>query len=68
MAQVRFRTVGGGSMPGAELIGRFWDGLARWATVDQPRLAAAQQREVIEARIAGHPQAAAVQAQFDAAA
>ncbi len=68
MAQVRFRTVDGGSMPGAELIGRFWDGLAQWATVDQPRLAAAQQREVIVARIARHPQAAAVQSQFDAAA
>jgi NAD(P)-dependent dehydrogenase (short-subunit alcohol dehydrogenase family) len=38
-----------------------------WATVDQPRLAAAQQRQLIEARIARHPDAAAVQAAFDAA-
>lgn len=68
MAQVQFRTVDGGSMPGAELIGRFWDGLVHWATVEQPRLAAEQQRRLIEARIAEHPSAAVVLAEFDAAA
>jgi hypothetical protein len=68
LAHVQFRTIAGGSMPGAEVIGRFWDGLVHWATVDQPRLAAAQQRQLIEARIARHPDAAAVQAAFDAAA
>jgi hypothetical protein len=55
-------------MSGAEVIARFWDGLVRWATVDQPSLAAAQQREVIEARISRHPAADAVRALFDAAA
>jgi hypothetical protein len=68
LAHVQFRTIDGGSMPGAEVIGRFWDGLVRWATVDQPRLAAAQQRELIAARIACHPDAAAVAAAFEAAA
>lgn len=68
MATVQFRTVDGATMSGAELIARFWDGLVQWATVDQPRLAAAQQREAIEARIARHPQAGQVQVAFDAAA
>lgn len=68
MASVRFRTTDDGVMSGADLIARFWDGLVRWATVDQPSLAAAQQRQVIEARIADHPDAEQVRAQFDAAA
>jgi hypothetical protein len=68
LAHLRFRTIDGATMPGAEVIGRFWDGLVRWATVDQPVLIAAQQREVIEARIARHPNAADLLVAFDAAA
>ncbi len=68
LAHVRFRTLDGLSVPGHELIGRFWDGLVRWATVDQPRLSAEQQRSMIAARIARHPEAARVQSAFDAAA
>ena len=44
-AAVTFRTVDGGTVPGRELIDRFWDGLVHWATVEQPALVAAQQRE-----------------------
>ncbi len=68
MASVQFRTLDGGELPGSELIGRFWNGLVQWATDEQPRLAAAQQREIIEARIARHASAAEVHAQFAAAA
>ncbi len=68
LAQVRFRTVDGSTMAGAEVIDRFWGGLVRWATVDQPRLAAVQQRQLIEGRIARHPDAPSVLAEFDRAA
>lgn len=68
LAQVQFRTTAGGTIAGAEVIGRFWDGLVRWATVEQPAIAAAQQRELIEARIARHPRAELVLAEFDRAA
>jgi hypothetical protein len=64
---VRFRRSDGGEVSGAELIDRFWDGLVRWATVEQPRQVAVQQRALIAERIARHPDAAAVQAAFDAA-
>jgi hypothetical protein len=68
LAHVQFQTIDGATMPGAEVIGRFWGGLVRWATVEQPALAAAQQRALIEARIARHPAAVEVLAAFDAAA
>lgn len=68
LTHVQFRTIDGGTMAGAEVIGRFWDGLVRWATVEQPKLAAMQQRALIEARIARHPAAHDVLVAFDAAA
>jgi hypothetical protein len=68
LAQVRFRTVDGGEIAGRDVIDRFWHGLVHWATVEQPRLAAAQQRRLIEARIARHDDPAAVLSEFDRAA
>ena len=65
---VTFRTADGGTIAGRELIGRFWDGLVRWATVEQPPMAAAVQRDVLTARIARHPDADRVLAEFTAAA
>ena len=65
---VTFHTVDGGTISGHELIGRFWNGLVHWATVEQPPLAAAQQRELLAARIAQHPEAERVLAEFAAAA
>ena len=67
-ASVTFRTVDGGTIGGQELIDRFWSGLVRWATVDQPRLAAAQQRELLHERVMAHPDGDAVWAEFLAAA
>ena len=68
LATVTFRTTAGGTVGGNELIDRFWSGLVRWATVEQPPLFAAQQRQQIEARIAAHSDAARVLAEFTAAA
>ncbi len=65
---VRFRTETGGEISGAEPINRFWNGLVRWATTDQPRQLAAQQRELIESRINQAVNASQVLAEFAAAA
>ena len=67
-ASVAFRTVDGGTIAGSELIGRFWDGLVQWATVDQPKLAAAVQRDLLHSRVQAHPRSAEVWAQFESAA
>ncbi len=61
-----FRTVDGGIVAGATLIDRFWRGLVEWATVEQPRLAAQQQRELIKARVLQHPHGERILRDFDA--
>ena len=68
LLSVTFRTNDGGSVSGRELIDRFWDGMVRWATVDQPSLTAPQVRSDVEAYIATHPEADRVLAEFDAVA
>lgn len=64
LASVTFRTVDGGTVAGRVLIDRFWGGLVDWATVEQPRLFARQQREMIESRILAHPDGRRVLAEF----
>lgn len=66
LASVTFRTDDGGVIAGSELIGRFWDGLVRWATVDQPALVAERERATIVTRIREHPESRRVLAEFDA--
>lgn len=68
LAAVQFRTVDGGTIAGQELIDRFWSGLVRWATVDQPAIAAEQQRTLLHARVMAHPDGAAIWQEFEAAA
>jgi hypothetical protein len=65
---VRFKTLDGGEISGAELIDRFWGGLVHWATVDQPRQFAAIQSALIEDRIALAPNADHILSEFRAAA
>ena len=67
-ASVTFRTTDAATVPGSELIGRFWSSLVQWATVEQPALAAELSRTMLGARIAQHPEADRVRAEFDAAA
>lgn len=60
----------GARMPnvaGRDVIERFWHGLVHWATVEQPRLAATEQRLLIDARIARHGDATTVLSEFDRA-
>ncbi len=67
-AAVTFRTLDGGTVPGSELIDRFWGGLVRWATVEQPALVADQQRALLHERVMAHPDGSAIWAEFEAAA
>ena len=62
-----FKTVDGGEIRGSALIDRFWSGLLAWATVEQPRLVAVQQYELIKARILAHPQGERILREFDSA-
>jgi hypothetical protein len=68
LCSVTFRMVDGGTIAGRELIDRYWDGLVRWATVDQPQAMGDRVRPEIEAYIATHDDPARVQAEFDAVA
>jgi len=67
-ASVTFRTLDGGTVPGSELIDRFWGGLVHWATVEQPALIAEQQRTLLRERVMAHPDGPAIWAEFEAAA
>ena len=68
MRSLSFRTLDGGTVSGAELIDRFWSGLVNWATVEQPKLAADETRQMLHGRIAVHDEADRVLAEFEAAA
>jgi hypothetical protein len=63
-----FRTRDGGALAGADVIDRLWSGIVRWWTVDQPPLAAAQQRELLHARIHHHPEGARIWQRFESLA
>jgi len=65
---VTFRTDDGGAVSGQRLIDSFWAELVHWASVEQPKLVAAQQRQIMRDRIASHTDAERVMAEFDAAA
>ncbi|HEX7035538.1 MAG TPA: hypothetical protein VF210_07175 [Pseudomonadales bacterium] len=60
------RTTDGGTVPGAALIDPFWEGLVHWATVEQPRLAAEAQFEVLKRQILAEPNGPRVLAAFEA--
>jgi hypothetical protein len=66
LRELTLRTVDGGTIRGAELIDRFWDGLVRWATVDQPAIAARNAYETLKPIILEHPDGERILAAFDA--
>ena len=51
LRKATLKTVDGGTIPGAELIDPFWSGLVRWATVDQPRMAAENTYQALRKQI-----------------
>ena len=66
LRNVQLRAKDGGTFPGRELIDPVWQGIARWATVDQPKLAAEQQRELLTGRILAHPDGERILPAFNA--
>jgi hypothetical protein len=63
-----FRTRDGGTLAGSEVIDRLWSGIVRWWTVEQPPLAAAQQRATLRERIHRHPDGERIWTRFGALA
>lgn len=59
------RTVDGGTVAGATLVDRVWDDVVRWATVEQPVLAARQARDLIVPDLLAAPDGEALLAEFD---
>ncbi len=53
-----------GPVPGSEVVDPLWEGIVQWATVEQPKLAAEQQRELLHSRIRQHPDADRVLERF----
>jgi len=66
LRELTLKTVDGGTISGAELIDRFWDGLVRWATVDQPAIAAANAYETLKPIVLEHPDGEQILEAFDA--
>ena len=48
-----FKTTDGGTISGSEIVDPFWAAISKWATTEQPKLAAEQQRKILEERIRG---------------
>jgi len=65
LRELTIKTENGGTLAGATVIDRFWQGLVDWATVEQPRLAAQAQHETITGHINEHPDCVALQREFD---
>ncbi len=68
LCSVSLRTNDGGTVPGAELVDRFWDGMVRWATIERPALDAERVLGDLHRRMSEHPDAAALIAAFERAA
>lgn len=66
LRELNFKTVDGGTIRGAELLDRFWDGLIGWATVEQPRLAAENQYAAVRQRILEASDGQRILREFDA--
>ena len=66
LRSLTLKTVDAGTVSGSELVDRFWAGLVHWATVEQPKLAANQQYEVLKSEILSHRDGPAILAGFDA--
>ena len=68
LREIDIKTLDGGTIGGAELIDRYWDGLVQWATVEQPRLNAERQYPEIRGRILAHEDGERILCEFDALA
>jgi hypothetical protein len=68
LRQCHLRTLDGGQRRGAELLDPMWERLVHWATVEQPKLQAEQQRELYRERILAHEDGERILREFEALA
>ncbi len=61
-----FKTTNGGTISGARIVDPFWAEISKWATDEQPRLAAEQQRKQVRERILAAPDSERILKAFDA--
>lgn len=61
-----FRTRDGGRRPGHEIIDPFWGRITHWATIEQPKVQAEQQRRTLTERILRHPDGGRLLREFEA--
>jgi hypothetical protein len=66
LRELTFKTLDGGTIKGAELLDRFWDGLIGWATVEQPKVVAENQYAVMRKRILEADDGTRILREFDA--
>jgi hypothetical protein len=59
-----FKTKDGKTRSGRDIVDTLWEGIVKWATIEQPPLAAAQQKQVLLQRISAHPDAERVRREF----
>ncbi len=64
LRQLDFKTVKGGTLSGRDVVDTLWEGIVKWATVEQPPLAAAQQKKLLLERIAAHPERTRITREF----
>jgi hypothetical protein len=64
LRQLDFKLKNGKTLPGREIVDTLWEGIVKWATIEQPPLAAAQQKAILLDRISAHPQAERVKREF----
>lgn len=68
LRHARFRLEDGRTVPGAEVVDPLWEAVVHWATVEQPPLAAAQQRRILAERVRAHPQGERIWAELESLA
>lgn len=64
--ELAFNARSGGAVSGREIVDTMWRDIVHWATVEQPKLAAAQQRELYIERIGVHPESERLLEEFHA--
>ncbi len=66
LRSLHFRTRDGARLSGAEVVDPLWEGIVHWATVEQPKLLAEQQRTLLTRRILAHRDGQRLLSEFDA--
>ena len=65
LRSLTFRTTSGGTKSGADVIDPLWSRLVHWATVEQPKLMADEQRQMLRTRILSDPKGERLYPQFE---